>query len=58
MDLIGPWKNTTSTNQTYEFLVLTCIDRVKRLAELIRIDNKELAHVADKFAECWLARYP
>ncbi len=54
MDLIGPWKITTGTNRTYEFLALTCIDRVTGLAELIRIDNKESAHVADKFAEFFL----
>ncbi len=57
MDLIGPWKITTSTNRAYEFVALTCIDRVMGLAELIRIDNKESAHVADKFAECWLVQY-
>ncbi len=58
VDLIGPWKITTSTNRTYEFLALTCIDRVTGLAELIRIDNKESDHVVDKFAECWLLQYP
>ncbi len=55
VDLIGPWKITTSTNRTYEFLALSCVDRVIGLAELIRIDNKESFNVADKFAECWLA---
>ncbi len=58
MDLIGPCRITTSTNRTYEFLALTCIDRVTGLSELIRLDNKESAHFADKFSECWLARYP
>ena len=58
VDLIGPWRITTSTNRTYEFQALTFVDRVTGLAELIRIDNKESAHVADKFAECWLAGYP
>ena len=33
VDLIGPWKITTRTNRTYEFLALTCIDRVTGLAE-------------------------
>ena len=50
--LIWPWKITTGTNQVYEFLALTCIDRVTGIVELIRIDNKELATVRDKFAEC------
>ncbi len=51
VDLIGPWKITTSTNRTYGFLALTCVDRVTGLAELIRIDNKESSHVAYKFVE-------
>ncbi len=50
VDLIGPWKITTSTNRTYEFCALTCIDHVTGLAGLIRIYSKELANVADKFA--------
>ena len=58
VDLIGPWTITTRTNRTYEFNALTCIDRVTGLSELIRIENKEANHVADKFAECWLSRYP
>ena len=49
VDLIGSWKIMMSTNRTYEFLALTCIDRVTCLAELIRIDNKESDHVANKF---------
>ena len=55
VDLIGPWKITTSTNRTYEFLALICVDRVIGLAELISIDYKESAHVAEKFAKCWLS---
>lgn len=58
VDLIGPWNITTRTNRTYEFNALTCIDRVTGLSKLIRIDSKESSHVADKFAECWLSRYP
>ena len=58
IDLIGPWDITTRTNRTYQFNALTCIDRVTGLTELIRIDSKEPGHVADKFTESWLARYP
>ena len=58
VDLIGPWNITTRTNRTYESNALTCIDRVTELSELICIDSKESSHVADKFAECWLSRYP
>ena len=58
VDLIGPWTVQTGTGRVYEFNALTCIDRVTGLPELIRIDNKTAAHVASKFEECWLARYP
>ena len=58
VDLIGPWTVQTRTGKTYEFNALTCIDRFTGLPELIRIENKTAAHVADKFKECWLCRYP
>ena len=40
------------------FHALTCIDRITNLSELIRIDDKSSEHVAAKFKECWLSRYP
>ncbi len=58
VDLIGPWKVQTSSNRIYEFSALTSIDRVTGLAELIRIEDKTSQHVAEKFAESWLSRYP
>lgn len=58
VDLIGPWTVQTGTGRVYEFNALTCIDRFTGLPELIRIENKTAAHVADKFRECWLCRYP
>lgn len=58
VDLIGPWKVQTGTGRVYEFLALTSIDRVTGLPELIRIDNKTSEHVASKFEESWLSRYP
>ena len=57
-DLIGPWKVQTRTERIYEFSALTSIDRVKDLAELIRIENKTSEHVTKKFEESWLCRYP
>ena len=57
-DLIGPWKVQTRTGRIYEFSALTSVDRVTGLAELIRIDNKTSEHVARKFEESWLSRYP
>ena len=57
VDLIGPW-NIKMNNQEFVFNALTCIDPVTNLAELIRISNKSSAHVAMKFENSWLARYP
>ena len=58
VDLIGPWTVECKTGSSFEFMALTCIDRVTGLAELIRIDDKTAMHVAAKFDECWLSRYP
>ena len=58
VDLIGPWTVPVRTGSSYEFMALTCIDRVTGLSELIRIDDKTAQHVAAKFDECWLLRYP
>ncbi len=41
VDLIGTWKITMSTNRTYEFLALNCVDHVTGLAKFIWIDNKK-----------------
>ena len=57
-DLIGPWNVQTRTRRVYEFSVLTSIDRVTGLAELIRIRNKTSEHVAAKSEESWLSKYP
>ena len=58
MDLIGPWKVQTRTGRIYDFIALTSIDRVTGLAEIIRVENKTSEHIADKFDESWLSRYP
>ena len=58
VDLIGPWTVQTGTGRIYEFRALTGIDRVTNLSELIRIDNKTSSHVASKFDQSWLSRYP
>ena len=57
VDLIGPWTITVH-GRDLEFLALTCIDPVTTLSEILRIDNKSSAHVAMKFDNEWLARYP
>lgn len=57
VDLIGPW-NIKVNGEQMTVNALTCIDPVTCLAELIRIDNKTALHVAQKFENNWLARYP
>ena len=57
VDLIGPWQINVR-GKTVEFNALTCIDTASNLVELIRIDNKSSPHIAHKFQQSWLARYP
>ena len=57
VDLIGPWKISVNGIEL-EFLALTCIDPVTNITELIRIESKTAAHVAQKFTNVWLSRYP
>ena len=42
VDLIGPWTVPVKTGSLFEFLVLTCIDRVTGLAEFIRISDNDI----------------
>ena len=57
VDLIGPWKIEVN-NVEVELNALTCIDTTTNLVELIRIDNKQMDHIRDKFTQAWLCRYP
>ena len=57
VDLIGPW-TIQVRDKPYEFNALTMIDTVSNLVELVRIDDKTSAHIAKKFAQVWLTRYP
>ena len=57
-DLIRPWKVQTRTEMIYEFSALSSIDRVTEMPELTRNVNKTSGHVAAKFEESWLSRYP
>ena len=56
-DLIGTWK-VQYAEQELIFNVLTCIDTVTNLVELICINNHPAAHVAKKLEDKWLSRYP
>jgi hypothetical protein len=60
--LIGPWKvklgnipNEDGQESFVEFNVLTCIDPVTNLVELIRINNKTAADIGAKFEQGWLS---
>ncbi|MGH3053396.1 MAG: hypothetical protein ACRDL7_00275, partial [Gaiellaceae bacterium] len=57
VDLIGPW-SFTIRDRSVDFRALTCIDPATNFAELIRIDNATSHHVATKFENEWLSRYP
>ena len=58
VNLVGPWTVVTGTGRVYEFHTLTCIECVTNVPELICINDKSIEHVAAKFEECWLSRYP
>ena len=57
VDLIGPWQVKVNGIEV-EFNALTVIDPATNLVELIRIEHKTAEHVAQKYANCWLSRYP
>jgi hypothetical protein len=48
----------TVNDQELSFSALTCTDPVSNLVELIRLDSKTAAHVAQQFENSWVARYP
>ncbi len=57
VDLIGPW-TIQVRDKPFEFNALTMINTVSNLVELLRIDDKTSAHIAKKYAQVWLSRYP
>ena len=57
MDLIGPWI-VQVRGTPHQFDALTAIDTVTNLVEIVRIDGKDSDHIARKFVQCWLTRYP
>ncbi len=52
IDLIAPWKVKVNGRQV-EFNALICIDTALNLVELIRVDNKTVEHIRDKFTQSW-----
>ena len=57
VDLIGSWIIQVN-DKPYEFNALTVNDTVSNLVKVIRIDTKTSAHIARKYAQVWLTRYP
>eukprot|EP00957_Ditylum_brightwellii_P128215 9778855-Ditylum_brightwellii.AAC.2 len=57
VNLIGPWRIIIG-NKEVEFYVLTCIDPVTNLVEMICIKNKTAEYVAQQFKNVWLLHYP
>jgi transposase InsO family protein len=57
VDLIGPWTLSIG-DQKFRFSASTMIDMVTNLVEVVRVTNKTSAHIALKFENTWLARYP
>ena len=58
VDLIGPWKIKIRGIEVV-FKALTAIHSVTNiLLEIIQINDKSSAHVAQQFSNCWLSRYP
>jgi hypothetical protein len=57
VDLIGPWKIQIN-GERHSLSALTMIDTATNLTELVRIGNKTALHVAQKFENECLFRYP
>ena len=58
VDLIGPWTVDIPNLGAVSFRALTIIDVCTTLSEVTRLDEKTSEHVAMKFENEWLARYP
>ncbi len=57
VDLIRPWIIHIGI-KLYKFNALTVIDTVYNLVELVRINEKTSVHMARKYTQVWLSRYP
>ncbi len=50
--------SSSSWERPHKFEALTVIDNVTNLVELVRIEKKNLDHIMQKFAQCWLTGHP
>ena len=58
VDLVGPWTFQLPPKWSVSVLALTCIDPFTGLCDACKLDNKSSSHVASKFYNLWLSRYP
>ena len=58
VDLVGPWKFKYPPKWQISMFAVTAIDPFTGLCEALRIKNKTCAHVATRFFQMWLCRYP
>ena len=58
VDLVGPWTFQLPPKWSVSVLALTCIDPSTGLCDTCRLQNKTSSHVAKKFFNLWLSRYP
>ncbi len=58
IDLIGPWEIDVPHMGMIRIAAFTAINTATGLAELIGISNRSAAHIALKFEQMWLSRYP
>jgi hypothetical protein len=56
-DLISPWSIGINA-QTLQIQALAIVDTATTLAEVVRIKDRSLQHVANLFDNGWLAHYP
>ncbi len=56
--MLGPWAIHIQRLGNLKSSVLTAINTATGLTELTPIDNRSAAHIAFKFKQLWIARYP
>ena len=60
VDCVGPWTITSNDEAEFVFSVLTCIDPVINLVDIILFNesNPRADYCGEKFEICWLSKYP
>ena len=58
VDLVGPWQFKLNPKWKVSVLAVTAICPFTGLCEILRVKNKTCAHIATRFYQMWLTRYP